>query len=175
MAGNRSQYGDLVKSVLEGVDANIGNVHLGRPVWKGGTAFQEGARIEIAQASTLDTVARVGTKTTRFWLITSRTESEVLTNHTDELRHEFTLRAFYGIEEEHDHEEILRAAVDLVLDRFRDKTVELTTLSPGSGHQGYLSEPPREELEVETAIIRDLGMEGYTAVVGVTVFEEVAR
>lgn len=163
-----------LKTLIEGLDPNIGPVFETSKAWKStGELTADGAAFAIASDGLFDT-GRTGTLVVRFWFMDMQIFSQPLSNGSCEYRNVVRLTGFFQREADDTQEEALQIAVTEILDKLNEGAVEMTTLNTGEGYCGYLTERPSVTVHPQPADIGDGSIYGHSAQIQITFFEEVS-
>lgn len=163
-----------LRTVIEGIDPNIGILFDTHRIWKSEDELKtDGAIYNISSPSALETVDKNGQSVTRFWFSEVKIEPESLTNGSDEYKTTILLTGFYAFQDDNSQQEKLRDACIEIIDALSDRIVQIDTLNTGEGYMGFLQERPKMASQVEPAEIGNGTMSGHVAVVQVVYFEEI--
>lgn len=163
-----------LRTVIEGIDPNIGTLFDTHRIWKSEDELKtDGVIYKIQGPSALETIEKNGKSVTRFWFQEVKIESEALTNCSDEHKTTVLLTGFYAFQDDNSQQEKLRDACIEIIDALSDRNVQINTLNTGDGYLGFLNERPKMVTQVESAEIGNGTVSGHAAVVQVTYFEEI--
>lgn len=174
MKSNYKTFLAGLRTVIEGIDPNIGTLFDTHRIWKSEDELKtDGAIYNIQGPSALETIEKDGNPVTRFWFAEVKIEPEALTNCSDEYKTTVLLTGFYAFQDDNSQQEKLRDACIEIVDALGDRTVQITTLNTGEGYLGFLTERPKMLTQVEPAEIGNGTVSGHVAVVQVVYFEEI--
>lgn len=160
--------------LIEKSDLNAGLCFNGPVRWNTLKELEDAAAIALIAGGDLDYYTLEGRKVVRFWEINTNTSRKRNTNKTNELKHEILVRAFFQYAEGESQGTALKNAVEKVLSSITDQ--EHLSLAAGlddSGYEGFLETPPEMATPVQPARIGESEIQGYSAELSITCFEEV--
>jgi len=173
-----TQFLENLKAVVESIDPGIGVVLVAPKRWSSDQQMRDaGAVLQISVAGLFDDIATVGQHVTRFWILEGDLVPKPMTTCSDEYKATVNLIAFWGHRDDTDQLARLREASIEIVDKLALRETEQSDLaaSMGDGYMGYLDTRPAMDGPVRSAVIEDIGAQGYTCRIRVNYFEEVPR
>ena len=165
----------LLKGKIEGVDPNIGVVHISDQTFSSLAELEEGGQITIGEVGEFDDSERVGENALRIWVMRHFADPRAFTNASAEYRLVTDIQGFFQYDDEDDQGIALRKAAVEILDMLNTRDVELSDLSTGAGYHGFLGDRPRMIESVQPATIgEEAKIKGHAVTLRVVCYEEIS-
>lgn len=164
-----------LKTLMEGIDDNIGSIFTSQKRWPGLNEVHEAATLKISAAGLMDDASFIGQNVTRFWVMNPQIKTKPCTNGSYEARIVIMMWVFFSRLENDTQEVALQKAIREFIAAASTKTAELTTLNTGSNYMGFLGEYPEISVPIQSAVLDEGGVHGHAAQLKVVYNEEVSR